>query len=262
MERAEGGHLASRIDGLVCDLDGVLYVGDTPIQGAAERIARLADDGVRIVYCTNNSKPTVAQYVDKLTAMGLEVDPDDVVTSSVVTGEVLAADGSGRSAVVIGGDGVTEAITAAGIDIVPEPRAEADLVVVGWDLDFTFDKMRRATLAITNHGARLIATNEDAAYPAAEGLWPGTGAIVASIAVASGATAEVMGKPHRPMMDAVARRLEGCERVAVVGDRPDTDLAGGLSRGWTTILVLSGVTKDPSRAEPMPDVVLQSVAEL
>ena len=222
----------------------------------------MAASGVRVVFCTNNSMPTVGQYVAKLTAMGLEVDPDDVVTSSVVTGEVLGANGWGRSAVVIGGEGVREAVSKAGIEIVEAPRHDADLVVVGWDLEFTFEKMKRATLAITGNGARLVATNEDAAYPAPEGLWPGTGAIVASIEVASGAKAEVMGKPHAPMMDAAARRLEGCEHVAVVGDRPDTDLAGGRSRGWTTILVLSGVTTDASQVDPAPDLILDSLADL
>jgi len=157
---------------------------------------------------------------------------------------------------------VREAVTRAGIAIVPEPGHDADLVVVGWDLEFTFEKMKRATLAITNHGARLVATNEDAAYPAADGLWPGTGAIVASIEVAAGTKATVMGKPHAPMMDAAARRLEGCDHVAVVGDRPETDLAGGRSRGWTTILVLSGVTRDASTVDPEPDLVLKSLADL
>lgn len=254
--------MATRIDGLVCDLDGVLYVGDEPIEGAAERLSQLADDGVRIVFCTNNSKPTVSEYVDKLTGMGLSVHPDDVVTSSVVTGEFLAERRWGRSAVVIGGDGLRDAMTEAQIEILSAPRHDADLVVVGWDLEFTFEKMKRATLAITNHGARLVATNEDAAYPAADGLWPGTGAIVASIEVASGAKADVMGKPHRPMMDAAARRLEGCERIAVVGDRPDTDLAGGRSRNWTTILVLSGVTRDAAAVDPPADIVLRSLADL
>lgn len=237
-------------------------MADRPIPGAAAKLNGLMSAGVRVVFCTNNSMPTVAGYVKKLGAMGIDADPADIVTSSVVTGEVLAAEGGTRSAVVIGGDGVREAVTGAGIEILPPPRHDADLVVVGWDLEFTFEKMKRATLAITNHAARLIATNEDAAYPAPDGLWPGTGAIVASIEVASGATAEVMGKPHPPMMDAAARRLEGCRDIAVVGDRADTDLAGGLSRGWKTILVMSGVTSDASKVEPAPDLVLGSLADL
>ena len=238
-----------------------MYVADEPIPGAAEKVHELTERGVRVVFCTNNSRPTVAQYVEKLGRLGLAVDPDDLVTSSVVTGEVLARTERGRRAMVIGGDGVSEAVSGAGLEIVDPPDHRVDLVIVGWDLEFTFDKLKRATLALTN-GARLIATNDDAAYPAPEGLWPGTGAIVAAIERATGTTAEIMGKPHSPMMDAVARRLPDRDNIAVVGDRPETDLAGGASRGWTTILVLSGVTPSADGVTPVPDIVLGSLADL
>jgi ribonucleotide monophosphatase NagD (HAD superfamily) len=123
--------------------------------------------------------------------------------------------------------------------------------------------MRRATLAV-RAGAQLVATNDDASFPAPDGLWPGAGAILASIEVASGARAEVMGKPHPPMMDAVARRLDGCRDIAIVGDRPQTDLRGGIARGWTTILVTSGVVspEDAPKVDPPPDAVLGSIADL
>lgn len=238
-----------------------MYVADNPIPGAIEKVRDLREQGVQVVFCTNNSRPTIAEYRAKLGGMGLDVTPDDLVTSAVVTGEVLAERETGGTAMVIGGAGVREAVMKAGLEIVHPPAHDVDLVVVGWDLDYTYEKMKRATLAVTK-GARLIATNSDAAYPAPEGLWPGTGAIVASIERATGVTAEVMGKPHAPMMDAVARRLDGCEHIAMVGDRPETDLAGGRARGWMTILVLSGVTASPNGVEPIPDLVLGSLADL
>ena len=247
----------------MCDLDGVVYVADQPIPGAVDKLNEATRSGVRVVFCTNNSRLTIPQYTAKLSGMGVDVSGDRIVTSASVTGDLLAESGWGSSAIAIGGDGVREALESAGIEVVPEPGTKADLVVVGWDLDLTFETLKRATLAITG-GARLVATNDDAAYPAPEGLWPGTGAIVAAIERATGATATVVGKPHDPMMSAVAERLSGCERIAVVGDRPDTDLAGGVSRGWKTILVLSGVTKaeDVAAVQPAPDLVLDSLGEL
>ena len=233
------------------------------IPGVPEAIARLRSMGVRIVFCTNNSRSTVAQYVDKITSFDVEVSPNDIVTSAVVTGEVLAPL-KGSSAIVVGGDGLAEALGDRWISINHDPDShDADLVVIGWDPSFDYDAMRRATLAV-RAGARLIASNSDATFPAAEGLWPGAGAILASIETASGTRAEVMGKPHQPMMDAVASRLDGARRVAIVGDRPDTDLAGGRTRGWTTILVLSGVTtRDEAKAlDPQPDLILDSLADL
>jgi HAD superfamily hydrolase (TIGR01450 family) len=250
-------------DGLVCDLDGVVYTGDQAIPGAPEAIAAMRAGGVSIVFCTNNSRSTAAQYQAKLAGLGVEASGRDILTSATVTAEELARRGrSGATAMVVGGDGVIAALDENGIRL-GAPDEQPDVVVVGLDLDFTYDTMRRAALAV-RAGAEFIATNDDAALPTPNGLWPGAGAIVASIETASDSSAEVMGKPHSPMMEAAARRLAGCERIAVVGDRPETDLAGGAARGWTTILVTSGVTA-PDQAPhvtPRPDVVVADLAEL
>lgn len=252
-------------DGLVCDLDGVVYRGDNAIPGAVDAVNELRRRGVRVVFCTNNSRPTVAQYRRKLAALGIDIDDGDIVTSAVVTGEVLRRRNlQGSGAIVIGGEGVVESLGAAGVRVLDGDAASpAQLVVVGYDPDFTYEAMRRATLAV-RAGARLIATNDDASFPAPDGLWPGAGAILASIEVASDARAEVMGKPHPPMMDAVASRLTECRAIAIVGDRPQTDLRGGMARGWTTILVTSGVVspEDAPKVDPAPDVILGSLADL
>jgi HAD superfamily hydrolase (TIGR01450 family) len=136
--------------------------------------------------------------------------------------------------------------------------------VVGWDPRFDYDAMRRATVAV-NGGAGLFASNDDPSFPAEKSMqWPGAGAILASIETACGQKATVFGKPHRPMMEAAARRLGGERRVAIVGDRPETDLLGGRDMGWITILVLTGVTssEQASGLDPQPDHVLPSLREL
>jgi 4-nitrophenyl phosphatase len=253
-----------KFDALVCDLDGVVYRGDAPIPGAPEAIGEFRRGGVKVVFCTNNSRSTVTQYVDKLAGFGIEIAPTDIVTSAVVTAEVLEERSArGKRALVVGGDGVREALGSIGVSNDDGPPGDVDFVVVGWDPDFDYEKMKRASLAVRT-GAEFIATNDDAAFPAPDGLWPGAGAILASIEVASGSKAEVMGKPHAPMMDAVARRLSGAKQVALVGDRPETDLAGGVARGWTTILVTSGVTspEDARKVEPQPDLVVRDLSEL
>lgn len=253
------------VDGIVCDLDGVLYRGKEPIPGAAETVAAWRRRGIRIVFCTNNSGWTVDQYVAKLEAMGVAVSTQEILTSALVTAEVLEERGaSGKRAIVVGGKGLRRALQS--IDVVLEEGPEirrADFVIVGWDRSFDYEVMRRASMAV-RAGATLVASNDDAAFPAPDGLWPGAGAILASIETASGTTAEVLGKPHKPMMEAAARRLEGATRIAVVGDRPDTDLAGGAAMGWTTILVLSGVTTPEAAAAlaPAPDLIVNSLADL
>lgn len=251
-----------RFDGLVCDLDGVVYRLDQPIEGAPEAVNALKDRGVKVIFCTNNSSSTAERFAARLNAMGVRAGAGDVVTSSVVTAEVLRARGfAGRAAYVVGGEGIRAALASAGLRIAG--GASPDLVVVGIDTGFDYSKLDAAAAAVRG-GAALIATNDDATLPSPSGPKPGAGAILASIERASGVRAEVMGKPHPPMMETVARRLAGCEHIAIVGDRPETDLAGGIARGWTTILVTSGVTspEDVAGITPEPDLVVASLADL
>ena len=254
-----------RLEGLSCDLDGVVYRGTEPIPGSVQAIADLRSRGVRVVFATNNAMRTVGQFLERLQRMGIEADADDLVSSAVVTVEELAQRGLAETEVlVVGGDGIHEALEGGGATILPPHRGgDAEVVVVASTPDFTFDQMKAAATAV-RRGATFIATNADPTFPTEEGLWPGAGAILAGIEVASGRRAEVMGKPNRPMMDAIARRFEGLNGIAAVGDQPRTDLEGARARGWTTILVLTGVTNEAAAGalEPAPDLVLGSLAEL
>ena len=254
-----------RLEGLSCDLDGVVYRGKEPIPGSVQAIAELRSRGVRIVFATNNAMRTVGQFLDRLHRMGIEAEADELVSSAVVTAEELAHRGLAHAEVlVVGGDGIHEALERGGATILSPDRCnDAEVVVVANAPDFTFDQMKAAATAVRG-GATFIATNADPTFPTEEGLWPGAGAILAGIEVASGRKAEVMGKPNRPMMDAIARRFEGLTAIAAVGDQPRTDLEGAHARGWTTILVLTGVMDEATAGtlEPAPDLVLGSLAEL
>lgn len=256
---------ALHIDGLACDLDGVVYRGKEAIPGSAEAIAALKTRGIRVVFATNNAMRTVGQFLDRLAGMGIEAEAGDLVSSAVVTVEELERRGLATAAVlVVGGDGIQESLEQAGAIILEPSRGhEAEVVVVASTPDFTFEQMKAAATAVRG-GATFVATNADPTYPTEEGLWPGAGAILAGIEVASGRKAEVMGKPNRPMMDAIGRRFAGLSAIAAVGDQPRTDLAGAREMGWKTILVLSGVVDEGSVAAltPAPDLVLRSLAEL
>jgi 4-nitrophenyl phosphatase len=145
----------------------------------------------------------------------------------------------GTTALVLGEDGVVEALGGRGVTVVPEPPADA--VVVGLTRTFTYDRLAQAMAAVRG-GARLIGTNEDATYPTPDGLVPGAGAILAAVATATGVTPEVAGKPHRPTADAIAARAPDGDLRAMVGDRPSTDGALAVQLGVPFGLVLSGVT--------------------
>jgi 4-nitrophenyl phosphatase len=249
------------VDAVVCDLDGVVYRGDRPVEGSPEAIRTLREAGIAVLFCSNNARPTLDEYVAKLAAMGVPCSDGELVTSPVVAAEVIGRDHPGARVFAVGAAGLREALTQRDLELVAE--AEADVVVVGIDPDFDYEVMSRSSSAV-RAGATFYATNDDATFPAEEGLRPGAGAIVASIEVASGVAPIVLGKPHRPMMEAVLRRLPDGARVAMVGDRPETDLDGARAMGWETVLVLSGVTSREKADElrPAPDLVIERLSSL
>ena len=232
--------LADRYEAFILDLDGVVYRGDQPVPGAAEAIADLRGRGRRIVFLTNNSARTPKQVAEKLVGMGIPADPDEVVTSALAAAALVAgAVGTPATAFVVGEEGVRRALADAGLEVIDGRPDHADVVVVGWDRSADYDKLRTASVLV-QRGARLVATNADASYPAPGGeLWPGAGALLAAVETATGATADVAGKPHRPLFDEALRRA-GTENVLVVGDRIETDVEGAIGAGLDVVLALSG----------------------
>jgi HAD superfamily hydrolase (TIGR01450 family) len=238
----------------VLDLDGVVWLGDEPIPGAAEAVATLRARGERVLFATNNSFARLAEQEAKLERFGIPAH-GDVLTSAMAAARLVEA---GERALVCGGPGIAEALE--GRKATPVRDGDADAVVVGFHRDFDYERLRVAVRAV-QRGARLIATNDDATYPTPDGPIPGGGAIVAAVSYASGVRPVVAGKPHAPMADLV--REVGGETGTVVGDRPETDGAFALTLGYHFALVLSGVTHESDLpVEPAPDTVAPSLAAL
>lgn len=234
--------LAARYDALLFDLDGVIYRGDEVVEGAPETIEAVRSAGASVLFLTNNSSRTPERVVEKLVRLGVKTDVSEVMTSATATADMLARSGGG-TAYVIGGEGVTRALVDAGIDVVDGEPPRVDLVVVGIDDDFTYARLRTASVLV-QRGARLVATNADRTFPATGGeLWPGAGALVAALEASTGVEAEVVGKPHAPLFEAALRRSGGSTPL-VIGDRLDTDIAGANALGWDSMLVLSGVSTE------------------
>jgi phosphoglycolate/pyridoxal phosphate phosphatase family enzyme len=257
--------LADAYDAFILDLDGVLFRGDEPIAAATPTVDALRAAGKRLVFLTNNSARTPDQIASKLGRLGIDAAVDEVVTSAQATADLLAAEsGDGTpSAYVIGQDGVRSALADAGFHLVDGDVDRSDFVVVGWDGDVTYDALRRATVLVRG-GARLVATNADASYPAPGGeQWPGAGAILAAVETASGVSATVVGKPHRPLFEAALARA-GTRNALMVGDRLETDVAGAAAAGLDAALVLSGVSRarDLLDGSALPVAVLPDIGGL
>jgi HAD superfamily hydrolase (TIGR01450 family) len=238
----------------VLDLDGVVWLADTAIDGAAVAIARLRSRGERVLFATNNSAVPLADVEAKLARFDIPAQ-GDVVTSAMAAARLVEP---GERVLVCGGPGVADAMRARGAVAVWE--GDADAVAVGFHRDFDYERLRVAAQAVWN-GARLIATNDDATYPTPAGPIPGGGAIVAAVAYAAGVEPVVAGKPHAPMADLVLRI--GGPDGTMVGDRPETDGAFAAALGYRWALVLTGVTAPGDLpVSPPPDVVADDLAAL
>jgi 4-nitrophenyl phosphatase len=231
--------IADRYHAFLLDLDGVLYRDSEPIPGAAESVARLRAAGKGLAFVTNNSAGTPESVAERLNSVGIEASPDEIETSALVTAELLAGRGVG-SAFVVGEEGLRTALRERGIHLSEAEPATAEVVVVGLDRGATYATLRTASLLV-QRGASLVATNADASFPAPDGDRPGAGALLAAIETTTGIRAEVVGKPHPPIMRAALRRAGGGVPL-VVGDRLDTDIAGAAALGWDSLLVLTGTT--------------------
>ena len=252
----------------ISDLDGVLWRGDQAIPGSMAAIDRLRLAGERVLFLSNNSSMTVAAYLAKFASMGLAVGGDDVCTSAQAAAELVQP---GERVLVLGGDGITEALRrrgALGVNIDDDPEyGSIDVVMVGLDRAFSYLRLSVAVRCVLS-GARLIGTNDDPTYPSEDGLKPGGGALLAAVAYASGATPEVAGKPYEPTAVLVRSRLamsgDAAGDLVLVGDQPLTDGRMAKVLGARFALVLTGVTSADQApfADPKPDVVASDLAAL
>ncbi len=265
--RADASSVLDRYRAFLVDMDGVVYLDRVPVDGAAEFVSAVRRERKRILFLTNNSRYTRREYREKLEGMGIPASEEEILTSAAATADFLRENYEleGSTAYLIGGRGLEEEIAATGLILLRgEEAREAGFVIVGWDTELTYDKLRLACLAL-HRGAVFIGTNPDATFPSPEGLWPGAGAIIAALEKAAGREALVVGKPNLYMMQVALNRVgEVADRTLMIGDRLDTDVLGGWRAGMDTCLVLTGVTRreDLEGKEPQPDLVVENLREL
>lgn len=272
----------SVIRALILDMDGVVWRGDQPLGDLPALFAKMRQHDLKVVMATNNATLTIQQYLDKFQRFGVTLEAWQIVNSPQATAEYLKMRfPQGGPVYVVGEDGLHEALTAqgfiamgttaaipanagssaGGIQAGPEqPLA----VVVGMDRSVTYDRLSLASQFI-RRGALFIGTNPDRTYPQPFGLVPGAGAILAAIEAATDTAPVIVGKPGPEMYRVAMARLgtQPFETLAV-GDRIETDIAGGQALGCPTALVLSGVSSEAqARAwNPPPTLIAPDLAHV
>jgi glycerol 3-phosphatase-2 len=232
--------LAAGYDQFILDLDGCVWVGGEPTPGVVEALDDLRRAGKRVAFATNNAYVSGEDLVAQLWAIGIKASLRDMVTVGGAMQHVLAETRSGRTAFVIGTAAMLRHVGDAGLKVLnaTDLASRADVVVVAGTTALVYDDLRNAVQAVLR-GADLLTTARDPTYPQPDGLWPGTGAVLAAVEYATGQTAELVGKPEPQLFRTALDRL-GEGRTLVVGDRIESDLAAAAAAGLDAAYVLTG----------------------
>lgn len=237
--------------------------------GLPDFFATLRRLELNFVLATNNAASTRTQYVEKLERFGVPVDPAQILTSAEATGSYLSKKyPPGAPVFIIGDEGLQQAMRNHGFRSITVDDvlsgATAALVVVGFTRHVTYPELAAGSLLV-HKGADFIGTNPDVTFPSEWGPLPGAGALQALITAATGVKPITIGKPGPAIFTEAMARLGGTPAdTAMVGDRLNTDIAGGQAAGLYTILLLSGISKraDIERSGIQPDLVLENIQEL
>ena len=239
----------------------------TPIGDLPRIFDRMRTLGLKVMLATNNATMTVEQYLEKLAGFGVTLEAGQVITSAHGTASALTKAFPDKGAVyVVGEAGVLAALCDAGFKTITDPDDDTPVaaVVVGMDRALTYEKLRRAMWHI-RAGAQFYGTNPDLTFPTPAGLVPGAGSMIAAVRAVAGVDPTIIGKPSPFMFTLAAERMQlEMQAILAVGDRLETDIAGGQAVGARTALVLSGVSTEEQagRWAPQPDLIVKDLATL
>ena len=229
--------LADLYDVLLFDLDGTVWEGGRALDHA---VPSIVEAGVKPFYITNNASPSLL-VAEMLAKIGLDCSSDEIITSAEAALELARPFLSEGDAVLVpGAPSFKELVTGAGYRVVSSADDCPVVVLQGHSPDTGWQELSEAALAVRN-GAVYLASNLDTSLPMVRGLMVGNGSMVAAVTSATGVVPEAAGKPE-PAMFHQAVSLSGAQKALAVGDRLDTDIAGGNRAGMDTLQVLTGVS--------------------
>ena len=246
------------------DMDGTLYLGNRLYDFTKELLQTIKQSGGRYMFMTNNSSKSVADYIIKLKNLGIDAAYEDFITSSQATAYYLKKHHSGKKLYVCGTQSLKTEIINEGFSLTEDINA-TECIVMGFDTELTFKKLRDISEMLCTRDLPYIATNPDYVCPTEFGSVPDCGSIADALYNATGKRPVFIGKPE-PLMPILAMEKTGYNRTqtAVVGDRIYTDVKSGINAGTVSILVMSGETtyETLEKSSDKPDFVLESAAEI
>src|SRR5690606_35833055 len=234
------------VDLVLADHDAVVYAGPGALPHAVESLNRVALDR-RVAYITNSAAPTDASVAEHLSALGLTVAQDEVVTSPRAAMRLLATIVPAPATIlIVGGEGLVVEAEKAGYTVTRSAEDAPSAVVQGFAPEVAWTDLAEAAFALKlpedEGGIPWIATNSDWTIPRERGVAPGNGTLVSAVHTAVGRLATVAGKPEVPIFEEAIARF-GATKTLFIGDRLDTDIMGAARVGIDSALVLTGIDR-------------------
>lgn len=250
------------ISAAILDMDGVLWRSNEPLCDLKKLFSLFKEMQIKVLMATNNGLNTVDQYVSKFDGFGVHIEPWQVLTSAMATGQLVKQHFPKGGAVYIMGEEALHKNVEDFNFFHSETNAQA--VIAGLSRNFNYDMIKNTSLMIQK-GLPFYFTNPDPTYPSPEGNIPGAGTILAALETASGVKAQLAGKPLPFLFNVSLERLNSKpNETLVIGDRLSTDIQGGQNAGCMTALVLTGVStvEDYKNWLPKPNLLLENIMDL
>lgn len=260
-----GSLMAKDLEGVIVDIDGTICRGDELIPGADDAIKAFRGRGIDVYFVTNNASKSQQHYVRRLGRAGIDATPDSIISSGMLAVEFLKARYADANVYLVGEEPLKRALVSEELSVTSDP-SDAQLLLVGLDTEFTYEKLADAQCVLEN-GGTYVATNMDATRPSANRRVPSTGSLLAAITTASGREPDyVTGKPSNIAIETCINTLsiEDPSEWCVIGDRLNTDVEFGRKAGMTTVLISTGVHSGANVRELdiTPDHVFGSISDV
>ena len=253
----------SEVKLFLMDMDGTVYLGNNPIEGAFEALEYIRSHGRKFCFLTNNSSRANITYREKLKRVfDFQASEDEVYTSAQATCMFLKNKHFGKKVFLLSPPDVGKEFEAFGI---PLDDDNPDIVVLCFDTTLTYDKLYKGCKFI-NEGKLYVATHPDNFCPDPVCPMPDIGGFIACIEKTLGVYPDVIvGKPYEEMAAAVQAKFGlKKEEICMVGDRLYTDIKFGVNNGFKSILVMTGETDEEmlAKSDIKPTLVLPSFGEV
>ena len=251
------------IDYFLLDMDGTIYLSDTPIGDMANTLKFLRENGKKIIYLTNNSSKSVNNYIEKLKKLSFYDDRDEVYSSALGAAHYIKDNYNGQSVHVLGTESIKKELKSKGLNVTDS--LNADIALLTYDMELNYEKLCNFIKCI-NNGAKYFATHPDVCCPNVQVFLPDAGSFIKMIEVSNGFVPEIIiGKPSNIMGENLQRRLNlKPNKFIMVGDRLHTDIEFGINCNFYTMLVMSGETTKETlkKSEIKPNFILNSLNDV